>query len=297
MSETSKAMNTRRRLNLTFTTNRRTKVKVENPYLKVPKSASANTDEGATAVTTLTPEVGVERRRLDLSTTTNRRTKVKVENPYLRTKAKVENPYLKVPKSLYINTEEDVTAVVATITPEVGIDKFFVSKRIAGEAKPHAARKLVTPRETVQLHDDELTNTKGQKRKSLECKSEDDDSNDGLYYHSDEGSCTDKTAKNAKRYEPGHIRSILDYHHRGELPLDQGTLKAYRFIRNHFLIPRNIEADPKFGAYSGSCFEERVIRAYTLGQLEPRIPKKGSLLVCSYCGGEGHKRDDCLELL
>mmetsp|Transcript_25373 Transcript_25373/g.54557 ORF Transcript_25373/g.54557 Transcript_25373/m.54557 type:complete len:236 (+) Transcript_25373:222-929(+) len=225
------------------------------------------------------------KRRLDLSSATTK-----------RERTKVKNPYLEAPKSASTNTEEDATTKTSTITPEAGIDKFFVSKRKAGDAKPHAARKLVTPRENgIQQQDKELKRVaKGQTRKSLEFTS-DDDTRD-LYYHSAEDS---HHSKKTKLHEAGNIHSILGYHHRGELPLDQGTLKAYRFIRNHFLIPRNIEADPKFGAHSGSCFEERVIRAYSLGQLKPKKSNKSecSLLVCSYCGDEGHKRDGCLKLL
>ena len=75
-------------------------------------------------------------------------------------------------------------------------------------------------------------------------------------------------------------------------------MKAYRFVREHYLVPRDIEADPKFGPYSGSCFEERVIRAYSLGQLEPKGGGgEDALLVCSYCGEVGHKRGGCPELL
>ncbi|KAL7528148.1 hypothetical protein ACHAXR_002288 [Thalassiosira sp. AJA248-18] len=226
------------------------------------------------------------KRRLDLGSATNRERKVK-------------NPYLKAPKSASTDTEKDATTT--TVTPEGGIEKFFASKAKSGVAKPRASRKLVSPRENdIRLKDGELKLEKGQKRKSLEFTSDDEDKN-GLYYHSDGESRTKNNTKKTKLYEPGHIHSILDYHHRGELPLDQGTLKAYRFIRNHFLIPRDIEADPKFGAYSGSSFEQRVIRAYTLGQLEPKKESskigESSLLVCSYCGDEGHKRDDCAGLL
>ena len=225
------------------------------------------------------------RRRLDLSSATAKRT------------TKVKNPYLKDPKSAHTNTQENApTTSTSTITPEAGIEKFFVSKREAGDSQPRAARKLVTPRENDVLVG-ESEKAKGLKRKSLEFSS-DDDAN-GLYYHSDTESRTNNMARKKKLYYPDHIHYTLDYHHRGELPLDQGTLKAYRFIRQHFLIPCDIESDPKFGAYSGSCFEERAIRAYSLGQLEPKKSNQSesSLLVCSYCGDVGHKRERCLKLL
>ena len=129
--------------------------------------------------------------------------------------------------------------------------------------------------------------------------SSDDDSSSGnnssssLYYHSN-----DESHKSIKKLDQDHMYKSLDYRHRGKLQLEQGTLMAYRFIRNHFLIPNDIENNEKFGPHSGQCFEERVIRAYTLGQLKAKKEYKGeSLLVCSYCGDEGHKRDACLKLL
>lgn len=68
-------------------------------------------------------------------------------------------------------------------------------------------------------------------------------------------------------------------------------------VRENFLVPRDIE-DPKFGAYSGTSFEERVLRAYSLGMLETKGgDDKASLLCCTYCGGKQHVRDDCPELL
>ena len=54
------------------------------------------------------------------------------------------------------------------------------------------------------------------------------------------------------------------------MSLTTGQMNAYRFIRNHFNIPKDIELDSKFGPWSGICFEERIIRAYTLSQLVPR---------------------------
>eukprot|EP00584_Thalassiosira_punctigera_P017380 CAMPEP_0172548394 /NCGR_PEP_ID=MMETSP1067-20121228/17698_1 /TAXON_ID=265564 ORGANISM="Thalassiosira punctigera, Strain Tpunct2005C2" /NCGR_SAMPLE_ID=MMETSP1067 /ASSEMBLY_ACC=CAM_ASM_000444 /LENGTH=234 /DNA_ID=CAMNT_0013335601 /DNA_START=46 /DNA_END=747 /DNA_ORIENTATION=+ len=204
-------------------------------------------------------------------------------------KTKVRNPY-KVSKPTSTDAaradEGGEAAVVSTVTPDAGIEKFFSSRRSeAGDAKPRAARQLVTPR-----HDGGPSSNGKGGRKSPGVNSEDDDV-EGLYYHSDSDSRSKNAAKKRERYEPGHIHSTLAYRHRGELQLNQGTLKAYRFIRKHFLIPRDIEADPRFGPHSGSCFEERVVRAYNLGQLEPKDRREewGELLVCYYCGEEGHK--------
>lgn len=145
------------------------------------------------------------------------------------------------------------------VTPESGIGKFLSRDR---DSKPKAARQLVTP----------------QKIKETD-----------LYYES--GGEDDV-------YKPTHIHANVDYHRRGDLALDAKTLKVYRFVREHFLIPKDIEAEHKFGPLSGSCFEERVIRAYSLGELEAKDGlDESDLHVCTYCGEEGHVKGDCSELL
>jgi hypothetical protein len=236
------------------------------------------------------------KRRLDLSSasTTNERKKVK-------------NPYVKASKSASADVTEERSAAAtlsSTITPEAGIEKFFVAKRGIRDAKPRTARTLVTPPKVDAWvrgqYDAEQGSAKqyGQQRRSLEFPSDDDDSD--LYYRSDDNSRTNNVARESNMYEPCKIHSKLGYHHRGELPLDQGRLRAYRFIRNNFLIPRDVEADLHFGVHSGSCFEERVIRAYSLGLLKPKKESKRSgrsLLVCSFCGDQGHIRGRCSKLL
>ena len=215
------------------------------------------------------------KRRLDLDDDTNKTESKKEE---VGKKQLVDNPYKK-PKS---NTS---AADASIITPETGIEKFFTKdKKDDGKKKvpPAAKRKLVSPSRGVE--EQQQSDTRSGKEE--------------LYYHSDnssEGQVPKATTN------PYHIHESIDYHHRGEVTLSTGQMGAYRFIRNHFLIPRNIELDPDFGPWSGICFEERVLRAYTLGQLLPKKPKKGGdgsmLKVCTYCGNEGHKRDGCLELI
>lgn len=229
------------------------------------------------------------KRRLDVGSSeeveasTKKHVKV-VKNPYLKKSSQTTTAKTEEASDSAINTAAHAT----TITPETGIEKFFVPKRKAGDKKPsHVVRTLVPPR-LLQEHGDNVTSS----------SDEDGDSTSSLYYHSADESSSGKLKK-TKVYEPDHIHSSLDYHNRGELALDHGSLNSYRFIRNHFLIPFDIETDPDFGPYSGSCFEERVIRAYSLGQLKPKQTAKNgeSLLVCTYCGDEGHKRDGCLKLL
>jgi len=192
-------------------------------------------------------------------------------------RTQVRNPYLKTSKTTAPSTiarTVDQKESVAKVTPETGQEKFFVPKQ--KDNNKNGIRKLVPP-DGVSSDDDDSSNN----------------SRSGLYYHSN-----DESLKSSMKLDQDHMYKSLDYRHRGELTLDQGSLKAYRFIRNHFLIPNDIENNEKFGPHSGQCFEQRVIRAYTLGQLKAKKEFMGeSLLVCSYCGDEGHKRDACLKLL
>jgi hypothetical protein len=211
------------------------------------------------------------KRRLDLATKTATKEDVIVNNPYKKPKVNVD----KKPKSTSSITDVVTSATATTvITPETGIEKFFVKD------KKEFAKNLSV------------------KRKLLDTSSGTEDV-DGLYYHSDNSDEESKKNKGTENH-PDHIHVNIDYHHRGEITLTTGQMSAYRFIRNHFLIPRNIELDPDFGPWSGICFEERVLRAYALGQLLPKKPKRddgASLIVCLYCGEEGHKKDGCLKLI
>ena len=160
-------------------------------------------------------------------------------------------------KNKTTNAKEESSAV----TPDKGIEKFVT--RSIFDSKPKAARQLVTPQK--------------------------DQESDFLYYESGDEEDT---------FKPTYLHDNVEYHRRGDFALDCTTLKVYRFIRDNFCIPNTFETDHKFGPLSGSCFEERVIRAYSLGELEPRKgTTKCNLLVCTYCGGEGHKKDSCRNLI
>ena len=144
---------------------------------------------------------------------------------------KVNNPYVKASKSASANSTEERSAAAtssSTITSEVGIEKFFVTKRGVGDAKPSAAQTLVSPGKTDAqvrgLNNAEQGGEKqhGQKR-LLGFPSNDNDSD--LHYHSDEDSGTSNAVRESKMDEPCKIHSKLGYHR----PLDQGRLRAYRF--------------------------------------------------------------------
>jgi hypothetical protein len=214
------------------------------------------------------------KRRLDLEPK-------EIVNPYKKDLAKKQKSTESDP--VPGTHKEGATAAVGTtaggsskttsiITPETGIEKFFV-KDGDGKKKSSAKRKLVSPKsaDSSELVED-------------------------LYYHSDDSN-TQKKKGSGSDYHPDHIHSTVDYHHRGEVSLTTGQQNAYRFIRDHFNIPKDIELDSKFGPWSGICFEERVMRAYTLDELMPKKKGVNSLKVCTYCGEEGHKKGGCMKLI
>ena len=264
------------------------------------------------------------KRRLDLNAGTNdnddddeqkQKAKKEVKNSSLKPSSSAETT--SSTKKMTVMTTKTASS---TVTPDADVDKFLVGKRKSRDfvdedddlteiSKPRAARKLVTPHDVIEGPRTRTTVTRNQQRvlttrKTLKFTSDDTDiriSGGDLYYDSDDEKSKSKE-KSSREFIPVHIHSNVGYHRRGDLALDQGTLRAYRFIRNNFHIPKNLETDPKFGALSGSCFEERVIRAYSLGQLEPNGSgmhgdMNEMLLVCSYCGDEGHKRGGCSKLL
>ena len=231
------------------------------------------------------------KRRLDLETKPK-----EIVNPYK--KKLIKNPYTKKQKSTESTQDEaahpssitsaagSTTASSATtsiITPETGIEKFFTKDKQESDGKKSssAKRKLVSPRGERDVSAD---TTSGHV--------------EDFYYHSDDSN-TQSKRDSGSDYHPDHIHGIIDYHHRGEVTLTTGQKNAYRFIRNHFNVPRDIELNSEFGPWSGICFEERILRAYTLDQLMPKkVDIDGrSLKVCTYCGEEGHLRNKCIELI
>lgn len=63
-------------------------------------------------------------------------------------------------------------------------------------------------------------------------------------------------------------------------------------IQANYEIPDGFERGHEYGAHSGTCYEERVISAYTFGQLPPRAGGRAAQM-CSDCGREGHFSRHC----
>lgn len=227
------------------------------------------------------------KRRLDLGSKPK-----EIVNPYK--KKPVKNPYTKKQKSTASNDEAThpasipsaagstaaVSATTSIITPETGIEKFFAKEKQKSDGKKpsSAKRKLVSPRGSKDVSADTTTSEQVE----------------DLYYHSDDSN----TQSKKDDYHPDHIHGTVDYKHRGDVNLTTGQKNAYRFIRNHFNVPRDIEVNADFGPWSGISFEERILRAYALDQLMPKSDVDGKTLkVCTYCGEEGHMRNGCMKLI
>ena len=67
-------------------------------------------------------------------------------------------------------------------------------------------------------------------------------------------------------------------------------------VDEHFSIPKGFEQNREYGPLSGTCYEERAIRAYNLGLLKP-VDQTSTVEICSSCASLGHKRVECPELV
>lgn len=111
-----------------------------------------------------------------------------------------------------------------------------------------------------------------------------------------------KKAKEEDAYVPTYIHKNLSYQREGTASLPPTVKRTFELVRDHYEIPENIEQDRSYGPLSGSCYEERVIRAYNLSMLEPKGQSSdGSVTtgieICSHCATVGHKRNECPDLI
>lgn len=112
-----------------------------------------------------------------------------------------------------------------------------------------------------------------------------------------------KTAlkKISEQFVPVHVHKNLEYVRSGQAALSEGKRKAHEFVIEHCDIPDNFENDRKFGPLSGTCHEDRVIAAFTVGRLQakPGVTHANAVAagVCSFCGEVGHRRISCSALI
>jgi hypothetical protein len=98
-------------------------------------------------------------------------------------------------------------------------------------------------------------------------------------------------------YVPKYIHKNVDYRRKGQAKLSPSTLQVFQLVEEHFDIPKDIEQNRSYGPLSGTSYEERVIRAYTLGKLTPKDSADADIAICTSCATVGHTRDDCPDLL
>lgn len=98
------------------------------------------------------------------------------------------------------------------------------------------------------------------------------------------------------QYIPTYIHKNLEYRRGGSANLSAATLEVFRLITQHYVIPEGFEQSRKYGPLSGTCYEERVIQAYSLGKLTP-VEGSEKLVICTVCATEGHRRSSCPTLV
>jgi hypothetical protein len=113
----------------------------------------------------------------------------------------------------------------------------------------------------------------------------------------DEAKKTKKNTREQEPYVPTYIHKNLSYQRQGEASLTESTQTAFELVTRYFVIPEDFEQSRSYGPLSGSCFEQRVIRAHNLNLLEPRNEEYANLEICSNCATKGHKRNDCPNLI
>lgn len=70
-------------------------------------------------------------------------------------------------------------------------------------------------------------------------------------------------------FVPELTHKLIGYSERGTKELSKEKMTIFSFVEKVCDIPKDFEADHKFGAKSGVCHEERVINAFIYGLLKP----------------------------
>ena len=101
----------------------------------------------------------------------------------------------------------------------------------------------------------------------------------------------------AELFVPKYIHKNLGYHRQGKSKLDPKKQSAFEQIVETYVIPKDLEQSRAHGPLSGTCFEERVLQAYALGNLAVRQDFEGETRICTACAEKGHKRNECPTLI
>eukprot|EP00977_Amphora_coffeiformis_P008987 scaffold2033_cov164-Amphora_coffeaeformis.AAC.26 len=107
----------------------------------------------------------------------------------------------------------------------------------------------------------------------------------------------DKQQEEQELFVPKYIHKNLSYARRGKSELDPIKQKAFAQILDSHVIPTDLEQSRAYGPLSGTCYEERVLRAYTLGKLTVKDGYDGETRICTACANQGHTRNECPTLI
>lgn len=102
------------------------------------------------------------------------------------------------------------------------------------------------------------------------------------------------TPEDAANFVPKYIHKNVGYHLEGQSALSDEMRAVYNKIVATHIIPADLESSRTFGPKSGSCYEARVVQAYSLGRLEPL---DDNVKICTACAATGHKRAQCPTLI
>lgn len=97
---------------------------------------------------------------------------------------------------------------------------------------------------------------------------------------------------------PKYLHKNVEYSRQGEATLPTVTVKVFQWITKRFDIPKDFEQRGEYGPLSGSTYEERVLKEYSLGKLSLKGDRPDEeTKICIECGTIGHIRNTCPSLI
>jgi len=106
-----------------------------------------------------------------------------------------------------------------------------------------------------------------------------------------------KEQQQEELFVPKYIHKNLSYVRKGQSELDPIKQRAYEQIIGSHIIPSDLEQSRTYGPLAGSCYEERVFQAYSLGKLTVQDEYHGETRICTVCANKGHVRNECPTLI